>query len=426
MLPQLRDWQLAGLRHASELRIAPERVNEALGVISSVFGEAWVEAACARSVGTALPFRAHVIGNLLMPPGESQVLDLLELVEYIKGSSRSPVFKDLVDGLKAQYGPTFLQMAFGLRFQRAGADGVHFEPPVLAGLKGDIGFTYGGSDFVAECYIPRNRRLSEEANWLLHKCLHLRGETDKRPCVLAISIKLKKTPTSEERKQIVRIARESCTTIDANVEAGRIGYSLIEETDAAFISVARSAAVGPGEYSIGMQHRRFPDTKGEQPFLFGRVGVGLQGPPGQGLPIEKETRDSVAIWLSDEDRLVQSLDRDLDEPLAELATKLERKLAQAKRSEETERVLIVSSWLADQLHCASSGALRNLERVLFEKHSRVAAVLFVRHSRFRTVAGVERPFYKIVSLLPNRDTAFKPLLDRVQALERSELIPRIG
>src|SRR6185312_7403011 len=197
MLPHLAEWQLAGLKYARELRVNPESVNEAVGVVRSVFGDAWIEDACARDAGTALPFRAHVIGNLLVPAGDSQVLDLLELVHYIKSAAPSPAFGDLVAGLKAQYGPTFLQMAFGYRFQRAGAEDVCFEPPVLGGRRGDIGFRLGNTDFVAECYIPRNKRLTEEAFWLLQKCLELRGETDRRPAVLAISIKLKSTPTSQ-------------------------------------------------------------------------------------------------------------------------------------------------------------------------------------------------------------------------------------
>jgi hypothetical protein len=425
MIQQLRDWQLAGLKHAQKLRIDPESVNEAIGVVRSVFGDKWLEQACARKIGSAFPFRAHAIGDLLVPPGTSQLLDLLELVTYIKGAAGSPAFGELVAGLKAQYGPTFLQMAFGFRLRRAGAEEMHFEPPVQRGLKGDIGFDFEGTGFVAECYIPRNKRVTEEAIWLLQKCLELRGETDQRPAVIAISIKLRKTPTSQERKQIVRVVRESCTTVDANATAGRRGEPVFVETEGAFISVAQTAAVGPGEYSLGRQHHQFPDTKGEQPFLFGRVGVGRKGPLGEPLPMETETRDSVAIWLSDEDRLVQSLDRDLDEPLAELGYKLERKLAQAKRSGETERVLIVSSWLTDQLHRASPDALRNLERVLFEKHSRVAAVLFVLHSRLRTEAGVKRPHYRIVPLLPQRETSFIKLLDRVRSMEREELVPPI-
>lgn len=80
-------WQLEAHRSAAALRIKPESVNEAVGVLISAFGEEWLAKACVRDLGPALPFRVHPIGNLLVPPGEDQIVSLLELVEYLKAAS---------------------------------------------------------------------------------------------------------------------------------------------------------------------------------------------------------------------------------------------------------------------------------------------------------------------------------------------------
>jgi hypothetical protein len=409
------------------MRLSPESINEAVGTVRSVFGDDWLKSACSREIGTALPFRMHPIGNFLMPPGEDQILHLLELVEYLKAAAHSPVFGELVTGLKSQYGPTFLQLAFGFRFGRAGGRNLEYEPLVQRGLKGDVAFTMGDQRLVAECYIPRTKRgVMDEANWLLHQCLELRSGVDERPCVLAIAIKLKTSPTSQQRKTIVRIVRESAREIDENVRAGRLhDDERLMETDAAYISVARTVAVKPGQNSLGRQHRQFPDMRGEQPNVFARLAVGTTPPPGELIPLEKETRDSVAIWFSDADQRAQSLDRDLDEPLADLTRKLERKLTQTKIDEHTGRVLVVSTWISRELHRASEEARRSLQRTLFEKHRGVKAVFLVLHTRLRTLAGVARPYYHIAPLFPGGVSTVEGLSALV-SIETKQYVPPIG
>jgi hypothetical protein len=113
MIDELEAWRLRGLRRASALGFAPEDVNEAAAIIANVFGDRWLADACQRKQVIAMPTLGHPIGELLAPPGDPQIVGLLELVEYLKFAASSPVFDDLINGLKAQYGPTFLQLAMG-------------------------------------------------------------------------------------------------------------------------------------------------------------------------------------------------------------------------------------------------------------------------------------------------------------------------
>jgi len=394
LTPELDEWRIEGLSRAARLRLHGSSINEAAAVVSNVFGDDWLALACQRDRGGRWQ-QSHPIGGLLLPPGDNQIVGLLELVEYLKASAESPVFPELVAGLKAQYGPTFLQMAAAYRLKRLGATNLEFEPPVQGGLKGDIVFELEGRPIIAECYIPRVMRSSLEVHWLLQRCLAMREGL--HPSIVSIAIKLKVDPTASQRKTTLRLVRELSAEIDST--AGTVPRSQFTETEAAYISVAPTKAVAPGQDSVGMQDPRFPDMRGEQPFVFGRITVARAARIKAGhVPPPIETRDHVAIWLSDEQTELHSLEKDLDEPLAELGKKLERKLAQTRLDDRTGRLLIVSSWMTGELRRVSDHAMAGLRKLLFRKHASVAGVLFMQHSYRQSIA---RPEYEIDSVLPD-------------------------
>jgi len=423
MIPELLEWQTRALQLAQALRVDAGAINEAVGTLAAVFGDAWLAEACGRDPGHPLPFRRHPVGNFLVPPGEDQIASALELIEYLKFASRSPAFPKLVDGLKAHYGATFLQLAFGFRLARAGATDVTFEPPVQRGMYGDIASRVSGKSVIAECYIPRVPHHSLEVDWLQLKCLELRHGP--RPTVLSIAVKLKKTPTSTERKTVVRLVREFSAEIDGNVVVGRAADdSRYAETSAAHVSVARTAPVGPREDSLGRLHASFPDMKGRQPTSFGRVTIGVMSELRQREPQAREHRDSVAVWLSEADEEAISLDKDLDEPLELLGGKLERKLAQTKRDARTRRVLIVSSWMTKQLNRARPSTMKRLRDRIFFKHTGVAGVLMVLHAFHRSPP---RHRYTITPILPDGESALpQEFFDELLRLERDRAIPPLG
>lgn len=402
------------------MRVDPPLINEAVGTLQTVFGDVWLAEACKPDRGLSIPFRRHPIGNLLAPPGSNQVAAILELVEYIKHAAPSSAFGMLVDGLKHQYGPTFLQLAFGYRLVRTGATTLVFEPPVQGGLRGDLGCDIAGRPIIAECFIPRVANPTAEAHWLLTQCMNLRDGL--RDAVISIAIKLKTMPASEQRKTLVRLVREACEKVDANVVAGRGEVAFYIETDAAHISVGQTIPAGPREFSKGRQHPNFPDNLG-QPFIFARVGV----VPEADLKKEAvvgggyETRDHVAIWLSDEDMEKQSLNKDLDASLDNLGTKLERKLPQTKVDERTGRLLIVNSWITGQLHRASENSLSRLRDRLFRKHVGVAGLLMVAHNY---QPQVMRHNYDIEPLLPAGPQALpEGFVQEMSRLEADQRIP---
>ena len=422
LIQQLERWRVAALKRAPVLGVDLASVNEAAGVVEAVFGDAWLTAACQPTRAHPLPFRSHPIGNLIDPPGANQVVGLLELVEYLKFAAGSHVFGAIVDGLKSEYGHTFLQLAFGLRLARAGAEGVSFEPPVQRGLKGDIACYVGGQRVIGECYIPRLPQRGLEADWLLQRCIELRdGE---RPCVLTIAIKLRKAINSVERKTTVRLVREACQEIETSVAAGNVhDDARYVETDAAHVSVARTVAVGPGELSLGRVHPRFPDQLGREPSTFARIGVVQRADlrNDQVLVEGHETRDSVAIWLADKEQEAESMSKNLDEPMATLGRKFERKLAQTKLDTDTGRLLIVSSWITGQIHRVATPVISNLKDVLFRKHDGVVGLLMVMRSYRKESA---RHYYRIEPVLPEGGGALPPeTVGRLFLAERDQPIP---
>jgi hypothetical protein len=421
LIHELDEWRIEGLKRAGRLRVDANSINEAAAVVTNVFGDEWLTQACTRDKG-GLWMRKHPLGNLLIPPGDNQIVEMLELVEYLKAAALSPVFADLVAGLRAQYGPTFLQLAWAYRLLRLGATNLAFEPPVQRGQKGDLAFGLAGRSIVAECYIPRVRGLNPEVHWLLQHCLDVREGF--HPAIVSIAIKLKADPTAHERKVILRLVRELSAEIDAAVGHSEMQSHFVQ-TDAAYISVAPTRAAAPDEYSQGMQDPRFPDMRGEEPFVFGRISVGKATQLRAGyLPAPIETRDHVAIWLSDADAQAHSLHRDLDEPLRELGRKLERKLGQTRLDAQTGRLLIVSSWITRELRRASENAIGELRNLLFRKHRGVAGVLLVSHT-YRS--SIERPAYEFDALLPDNAHWFTwDHLTQLRELERQSPVPKVA
>ena len=117
----------------------------------------------------------------------------------------------------------------------------------------------------------------------------------------------------------------------------------------------------------------------------------------------------------------QSLHKDLDNPLDVLGRKLERKLAQTKIDAGTRRVLIVSSWMAEQLHRARPETIARLRARLFAKHAGVAGVLMVMRT-FRR--DPPRHLYRITPILPDAADAIPgAFLDELLRLESDHAIP---
>jgi len=124
---------------------------------------------------------------------------------------------------------------------------VTFEPAVRGGRRGDIACSVDGRPIVAECYIQRVAPHSLE--WTAPAdSLELRDGLAVR---LVHRDQAKEDATAIERKTVVRLVREFSREIDENATAAGDRTTLLRETDAALISVARTARLGPGQDSLG-------------------------------------------------------------------------------------------------------------------------------------------------------------------------------
>jgi hypothetical protein len=408
-------WRIRALSFADRLGYSPDRVNEALGVLSSVFSAEWLqEVTVKRTLGSPFPFREHPIGGALHAPRDMQVLDLLEVVEYLKFTAASAALPIVVDSLKAQYGSTVLQLAFAYRFARAGATYVELEPPVAGGRVGDIAFCVGEQRYIAECFIPGPSVVGDsrqEVQWLTQQALD--GIADERT-ILSVAVQLHETLTSARRKELVRSIRSRSEQLKAGA-ASDAPYPepLLECLQAGTVSVAVSTRVGPDQHSLPVLHEEFPAPSDNQADVFVRVQWADRSAAfsAQNQVLRGEYGTHIAVWFPPEERKLNSLKRELEEPLARLGKKLKQKLAQTKLGPEWQRLLVVQTWIVDEMERASEEDLRRLRRRIFEEHSGVAGILLVRrHWDDR----LKRTVYLTRILLPDdQHPAFQAWIEHV-------------
>lgn len=412
----------AALKLAPTLRIDPEIVNDGYGIVLSVFGEDWLKGVCQPQRMSPLPFARHPIGSCLVTPRENQVIKLLELAEYLTFAAEDPNFDTLVEGLKEDFASTRLQLAFGHRFARAGANDVRFEPPAAGGRIGDISFRVADNLFMTECTITRREQKGESAKELTRICQEavnlFKGEFP----VTSVAIQLEEPPSADLRKAIVSELRKMRSELYGGgyVPPGASVYSTVRGTK---VSVGRSEKAPAGEQSRLAVHPDFliPDA---QPAQFIRVGLAPRSVLKEVNPnLTFPTGSHVAVWFSEELQYERSLERDLEEPIARLTKKLKRKLKQTRREGATGRVLVAQTWIYGQLGRADEEHIAGLHRRLFKQHEDVACVLIVGRPWDR---ASKRFRYEIQPLLAEEtDLLPAPFVEQLVRLEHEHAIPAI-
>ena len=396
-------FQVRAHAYAHRLRYSPELVNQAVGILRASFGDEWLGA---QDDAPGIPFSLgrHPLRMSLPTAGDSQIMDVLELCQYLK-SVPGATAAVIIANLKSSYGDTVPQLAFAYRLVAAGATGVHLEPPAAGGRLGDIGFQWAETPFMAECYAPtvakRGEGTAEELR-LAHDIMRLlEGRTD----AMSLAVRLVRPLVSAHRKAVVRAIyaaiKEPVTT-------------QFIELDGTTVSVAPTRWVGPGVYSCFVTHGRF-NAAGE-PDMFSRVAYGDREQLFSilGVPPTGETGSHVGIWYDQETRVRRSIKKPLGPELNRLATKTERKLGQTRRADAPARLLIVRTWIAREFDRAEPDAIRALGRRLIDQHERVAGVLIVarrwdsaatRHRYLiHPVAGVGRPGADICESLQKQES----------------------
>jgi len=211
----LAKWRLRALSFATKMDFDPALVNEATGILKTVFGEQWLT----RSTDTKypaipLPSRQHPIGSALHTAGDNHIVEILELIEYIKFAKSSSVFNVLLDGIRSKYDSTLLQLAFAYRFSYSQKLDVEFEPPAKNMHIGDIILKTMNSTFMGECYVPKpstDIAGNLEVSWLTKKALEA---VKKLTYVVSIGVDLISLPSASQRKEIVNIIKKLADEIE--------------------------------------------------------------------------------------------------------------------------------------------------------------------------------------------------------------------
>lgn len=161
-------YRARGILLAPRMRVDPLSINESVGVLVGSFGgDQLREIVGGEDRASPYHLVSHPVGSAIRAPHEDGIARVLEITEYLKFAAASPEFATLVSGLRYQFEATRLQLAMGVRLNRAGATRVEFEPPVLGGRRGDISFIHDDYGYIAECFVPGlvNHR-GNEVEWL--------------------------------------------------------------------------------------------------------------------------------------------------------------------------------------------------------------------------------------------------------------------
>ena len=358
---------------APSMRFAPDLVNEAVAVLVHTLGVDWIEKkAEERSRALPLPILKHPVGGMIHTGGEVQVAEVLELSEYLKMVASSTAFPLIVAGLRAQFRPTLLQLAFSYRIEQITSAAPILEPPVSGGRLGDIGFSLGGQSYFAECYAPGTRaRKLDELQWLTSKVM---ADVQERENTYSVAIQFRTIPDAEERKALERLIVRLVGDLDPVDWNGR-GYppSVLEQNEIALVSVSRTLVSQPGQRALLALHPDFPELGEPQQFIAVK-----QVPISRVKALQSDTlgdpyRDHIAIWLPDENAGLPDV---VDKQVLALLPKLRAKLSQTK-APGAHRLLIVDTWTAGARYTFSEAARAEVERTLFDNHSDVAGVLMV-------------------------------------------------
>jgi len=417
-------WRARAALLAPKMKLDAYLINETIGIINTVFGEEWLQTEGLRKdLGTVLGRRVHPIGNCLQAVGEPQVAELVELAEYLKFAARSQSFSKLATCLKGDYASTRLQLAYAYRLHRAGAERVEFEPPVAAGRYGDIEFTYKGTGYLVECFVPREQvtgNSQEQVERLIKQALDaVKGLS----ITVSVAIQLMRTIDVHDRQENVRCVKELGAELDRYTKSSlSLPGALLRQTSSALISVALSVPVAPGKESIFKLHPSFPEPSGN-PHMFMRLGWAPKNIAGvQVSGYEVTTHSHVGIWLPAKESQEQSIKKDLEEPLMQLAKKLKKKTAQTKRGPDWGRFLLVQTWIAFELDRVKREQFEKFVQELFASSSLSAALLVSRkwdRVRLRHT-WIVRP-----ALPPNKQSDMWELLSSVSQLGSDFLVPQV-
>ncbi len=395
-------FRLCALELARDLGLTTAFVDEHINIFVSAIGADWLATASTdMPPGIPIPFPRHPLGHIVSTAGPEQVAEALELGEYLRALHAAPNIASVLTALKAQYYQTLLQLAFGSRFRRTGAQDLVLEPPAAEGRLSDLSFKYEGRRYRAECFRPTYKTKVEvvyELARLAQDCLEIaRGY----PVVLSIAIDLNEKPTVAGRRELVSAVNDASRQVAENTSQKPETFPTVLMTGPiGTVSVTRAVATQLGGRRIVLRHPSFPHT-GDDWDYFARAGVG-EVAAASGIHGTVEGMDGLshfAVWLPPGLHRADQSKEDPDVSLERLGRKIESKLGQARSTTGEHRFLVVDAWQTRLLDGLPERGER-LRRKVVESHQGVAGLLMVRRE-WKSDLG--RHGYHIVPFLRDKE-----------------------
>lgn len=376
-------FRLRAMKLAGRLGVSIPEVDDAVGLVVSALGVAWLnEVAEDFSESSALPFRRHHLGDVISTAGEPQVAEILELATYLRLLADVHGVGTLIDGLRAQYHQTMLQVAFSARIKIVGGDHLVLEPSAVDGRLGDLRFDLDGTPYQVECFRPTVKGIKEADHEMVRIAQGAINVSNQSAAVLAIAVALNVEPSAGIRSEIMRMVRAGVSDVTARGKLADGSLPAISVAGpAATVAVSMALPTRAGSRPILVRPADFPfqgddwDTCIRASVAHAADLAGLDGDflEGQGL-------NSCAVWLPPELRDARSGRVDLGAVCERLGRAIEKKLVQARGKVDARRLVVVDSWLTERLVAGEEALAERLRGKIVRSHPGVSALLMVRRT----------------------------------------------
>ena len=406
------NWRLRAAAATSRLGYPPDLVNEAAGILSVALGREWLTSASQWEDRSLFQLRRHPLARALNSRGDPEIIEVLELAEYLKSAAHLEGFADAVSGIKSQYYQTLLPLAFAHRVALLGTAALSLEPPAAGGRLADIAMEWSGEPYLIECYRPTIVGQPEHhvGRLLMGVLRHFSADEQ----TIAVAIQLQGGLDHQKRKSIVRSVADAKRVLSD----GGFREAVLVRHDHALISVAPTVAAAAGQHSALALHPDFPRLPNETS-QFARLAIGDRAALNVVNTTQANpTHSCVAVWEQDAatggDRLP-----DVDSAFERVVKKVKRKLTQTRSGQSRRRLVVVDTWTTghlDQLDVDPDVYVRG--RVLGDRAA--TAILFTRRYWDRDAS---RYRYRLQVFAQEDDAQATALVEALNDREEETTVP---
>lgn len=327
----LEYWTKCAYFYASKINLPVDFIDEARDIIVSAFSKDWLEKLFKRKLpcDSLIPNIPHPMKTFFKTPGESQVVSIMELAVYIKKLCHSKNFYDVIQIIKDSFFTGFMQLAYAYRFQRAGAKNIVFEPQTDRG-KADIYYEFDTIPYLIECYVPHIKKEEDPAQYLRKAIPLIFGTCTEVRRKLRVYITLKKHLPLYEGQELGRYISDVIKKMGTERNTtGTTPFSEYEITDIENLS----------------EDKDFP-LEGEPYKLYGDADWGIRQKTVSEIDIEKVRRGESHSYKEGSRIFVKTprKKQNEDEYVDRLIEKLDQKIKQTKRQEDSPRRIIIATY----------------------------------------------------------------------------------